>query len=68
MSDSQYEQANIFDVLVAAAVEQITIEMASNLLSVAQAHWRLWLWEVFKPRLGFALSLPIPPPATVVVY
>jgi hypothetical protein len=24
------------------------------------ARWRLWLWEVVKLRLGFALSIPIP--------
>lgn len=35
MSDSQYEQADIFDVLIGAAVEQITIEMASELLTDA---------------------------------
>ncbi len=35
MSDSAYEEADTFDVLIAAAVERITIEMASNLLSNA---------------------------------
>jgi hypothetical protein len=24
------------------------------------ARWRLWLWEIVKQRLGFALSMPIP--------
>ena len=24
------------------------------------ARWRLWLWEIVKQRLGFALSIPIP--------
>lgn len=35
MSDSQYEQADIFDVLIGAAVERITIEMTSDLLTEA---------------------------------
>jgi hypothetical protein len=23
------------------------------------AHWRLWLWEIVKQRLGFMLDLPV---------
>lgn len=32
------------------------------------ARWRLWLWEVVKLRLGFALSIPLPTSAPVAVY
>jgi len=44
MSASQYEQADIFDVLIAAAVERITIEMASDLLTEAPSANTVRAW------------------------
>ncbi len=33
------------------------------------ARWRLWLWEMVKQRLGFSLSISVPPPASsIAVY
>jgi len=50
MSDSAYEQTAIFDVLIAAAVERITIEMASELLTDAPSANTVRTWV--KTMLG----------------